>query len=185
MVRVFVWTAAGKQSWGHASLEVNGGTPMGVTYVSWWPRSDHRSKALSLGGDLFCATAFTDRSFFDDVRGEDGRRPSHTVDLPGEDPHRVGLNETAIKAWWSQLRSTGKAKWCTLAPNCSTITAFALTVGGGARFSDMWNRANLIWSPSSVVDYARAIQSGIVSAQQRPGSHAPGQLDGGLPPGGL
>lgn len=185
MIKVLVWLPGRGDSWGHAALDVTGGAPLGSAYVSWWPKGVHTSKSLSIASELFCATAYTDRTFQDDVRGEDGRRPSYTIELPGKDRQAVGLDETAIKAWWKQLTSTGTAKWCTLTPNCSTVAAYALTIGGGDRFSDMWSSANLIWSPSDVADYARAIQIGIASAQRRRAPVSSTQLDGGLPPGGV
>ena len=184
MVRVYVWLSVSSDTWGHAALNVSGGTPLRSAYVSWWPKGDHTSKLMSLGGDLFCATAFSDRNLEDDIAGE-GNRPSHTIELPGKNGQTIGLDETAIKAWWGQLTSTGTAKWCTLTPNCSTIAAYALTHGGGDQFSDMWNSSNLVWSPSAVASYARAIQSGILAAQRRRVPPSSTQLDGGLPPGGV
>ena len=184
MVRVYTWVSGSGDSWGHASLDVTGGFPLGPRYVSWWPKGDSRSKAIGIGGQLFCATAYTNRTYRDDIKGE-GRGPNYTIELPGKSAQMVGLDESAIKAWWIKLTSTGTAEWCTLTANCSTIAAFALTSGGGDQFSDMWNSSNIVWSPSDVADYARAIKVGIESARRRRAQAPSGALDGGLPPGGV
>lgn len=166
MLQVFIWPFLGKDTWGHASLEVRGGEPLGSQYISWWPDSNRRAKSLYLNSNLYCAGAFPDQTFADDVRGEDDHPPSLSITLDGKSSGVVGLDETVIKRWWSALRSNGTAEWCTLAPNCSTIVAYALTRGGGADFSDMWSRSNIVWTPNRVADYARAIRDGMAEARR-------------------
>jgi hypothetical protein len=186
MIEVFVWPFVDKDTWGHASMRVNGGTPLGQEYISWWPNGSRQSKALSLGGNLYCAGAIPNQTFDDDVRGENRTLPGQTIKIEGKTRSSPGLDETAIKAWWRNLTTVGSTKWCTLGPNCSTVVAYGLTVGGASEFSDMWSSSNIVWTPNSVATFARAIRSGIAYARlPRSGAASPRDLDGGVPPGGL
>jgi hypothetical protein len=70
--------------------------------------------------------------------------------------HLDNLNEDAIQVWWDEFRRTHK--WRTLTQNCSTTVAQALDVGGGR---DLTTSAPnpLVWTPSDVEKYARALQN--------------------------
>lgn len=185
MIRVFVWPFRGsKVAWGHAAVEVSGGEPSGSVYISWWPQGvGRRYKAIH--DNLYCVAAIPNRTFADDVAGEDGMQPAETILIEGAGRGRPGLDESAIKAWWNSLRGRGFTDWCTLGPNCSTVAAYALAKGGGDRFSNVWRDARWVWSPPSVAYYARSIAEGIRSARLGSSSYAQQELDGGVPAGGV
>jgi hypothetical protein len=190
MIRVFVWPYRGSDvAWGHAAMEVGGGQLSGSVYISWWPESRGRQPKTihgkAINGDLYCVGAIYSRKYADDVKGEDFKPPSQTIIIDGKSPTTIGLDETAIKTWWGKLRGTGTTDWCTLGPNCSTIVAYALHIGGGEMFSSMWSNSNVVWTPNAVADYAKDIRSGIAYARLGPTTNALGDADGGLPPGGL
>jgi hypothetical protein len=169
-------------------MDVGGGTPSGSVYINWWPEvRGHRPttvKGKVVNQNLYCVGAIYNRKYSDDVKGEDMRPPSITVEIPGKSEFDIGLDETAIKAWWAKLRRTGTTDWCSLGPNCSMIVAYALTKGGGELFSGMWDSSNVVWTPNAVATYAREILAEITNARRGPPANALGDTDGGLPPGG-
>lgn len=161
MVTVFVWNYRGKsEAWGHASMLVNGGTPGGSVYVSWWPEGQGREGSLPFGigdGYLYSVPAINGRTFNDDVQGEDGHHPDHTINLEG-------LDETEIKTWWNKLLNDTQSRWSTLGQNCSTTVARGLMAGGGDKLvkgiGGWWKSWNTVWKPNDVLDYAQAIHDG-------------------------
>jgi hypothetical protein len=50
--------------------------------------------------------------------------------------------------------------WETLSRNCSTVVATALKKGGGDQYAQK-NKANIVWTPTNVLKYARSIQKNI------------------------
>lgn len=148
MITVYVWKPRG-DAWGHASMQVNGGSPSGSLYISWWPRS-------AVAGGKRTVHAIRDREFAHDVHDEK-RNPDHTIIFSA-------LDETAIKKWWGQLQK-GPHMWSTLSLNCSTVVAHAIHAGGGedmvTRFDGWWNNWNIVWKPEDVLDYALTVRSGI------------------------
>lgn len=159
MVNVYIWDFTGKQAnWGHAAVEVTGGSPAGIEYISWWPESAGR-RPKHIHRQLYCAGAIPNRTKADDIRDERAM-PSHVVHLAGVGPQTRGLDETKIKNWWNTLRTSGVTDWCTLGPNCSTIAACALDQGGG-NFVDWFNSTNIVWTPDQVLRYALALERGI------------------------
>jgi len=102
MIRVYIWDYKGSDvAWGHASMKIDGGDPPGSIYISYWPQGAHRDRS-SVSDNLYCVDPIRGRTYNDDVADE-GQAPDHVVTLDG-------LNETAIKKWWS-------AKARTSAPN--------------------------------------------------------------------
>jgi hypothetical protein len=92
------------------------------------------------------------------------------------------LDESAIKSWWNKLINDGQTEWCTLGPNCSTITAFALDAAGAQDLGvDYFSRWNIVWTPNDVRKFAEGIVSAINDA--RAGPPAAGGGDGGVPGG--
>ncbi len=166
MITVFIWTPTDTM-WGHASLLVDGGKPTGSIYLSWWPRQ-------SVGVSL-CSPAHRDRTFNEDVRGE-LRQPEHRIRLKG-------LNETAIKRWWSTSRIRRSREWCTLGPNCSTLVAHALKAGGGDEHVDFQRGLStwaFVWQPMDVFHYATSIRRGLSNPPRRSvadGRRSPGDLN--------
>jgi hypothetical protein len=162
MITVYVWNPHGEDSkMGHASMRVDGGTPPGSVYISYWP--DNRRireygwiQPTNAGQPRvnFSAVAFENRTFDQDVDGE-GRQPDHVMRIGG-------LDETALKTWW-QARRSAAPLWDTTSNNCSTTVAEALRAGGADRFTGVltyWSTHNFIWTPSDIVRYVGVIQRG-------------------------
>jgi hypothetical protein len=177
MITVNIWNYRGSDvAWGHASLQISDGNPGGDIYISYWPQGANRQPS-SVSDRLYCVQAIPDRSFQDDVDAEgqdgDGKLPDHVV-------HIDGLNEGAMRQFWTDILGDANAQWCTLRNNCSTTVANVLYQGGGDDFAgDWWASHNIVWTPNNVLSYALAILGGIAESQQ-----GPSDGDGGLPPGG-
>lgn len=165
MVIVYVWNFLGaKVAWGHASMEVTEGQPAGSFYISWWPSGNGRDPKFpgSKGGLLYSTAALRGRRFDDDCAGEAEdvpevlrnrllydsagralRLPDHAIRIPG-------LNESAIKRWWTDLNRGNDPTWRTLSKNCSTIVARGLSAGGADRRlsgTGWWHSWNVVWHP--------------------------------------
>ena len=160
LVTVYIWNYRGSSTaWGHASLQVDGGTPAGTTYVSWWPSATGRvpkhAGAPGPIGQIYSAPGIQGRKYVDDVQDEE-MPPDHTITLNG-------LDETAIKKWWSDFRN-GTNQWKTLSQNCSTTVAQALKAGGADKYatgvSGWWGSWNFVWTPSDVLRLALLVQQG-------------------------
>jgi hypothetical protein len=153
MLTVYVWNYRGKSdAWGHASMQV------GHNYISWWPQ--HPGQVPSkLHPNIYQSHPFRDRTFADDVEGEKGRQPDHTIRIDG-------LDEEAIKDWWQSFGLSRDGvpfqgplqSWSTLDRNCSTVVATGLRIGGGDAHSDWLKSWNVVWTPKDVLDYAQSIQ---------------------------
>jgi hypothetical protein len=162
MVTVYIWNFRGANvAWGHASMHVTGGDPPGAIYISWWPQNTGRQskipRAPGILQNVYSVPAIVGRTYAADVTDE-GQAPDHTIDLPG-------LDESAIKAWWRTMSTDLNARWTTLGQNCSTTVANALAKGGGDDLTEgvggWWKQWNVVWKPDDVLDYARAIKSGL------------------------
>ena len=72
-----------------------------------------------------------------------------------------GLDEGAIENWWNSFKNSNQ--YSTLGQNCSTTAADALNAGGGLPYAILggYGVPPLVWSPSDVLDYANAINSGL------------------------
>jgi hypothetical protein len=162
MITVYVWdytaTMGKSGNWGHASMEVTGGTPAGTQYYSWWPQSENRQPKLHESIPIYEVLAIRNRTFADDCRDEGDR-------LPKNPDHKItisSLDETKVKAYWQNLLDNDP-KWSTLGQNCSTTVARALMAGGGdskVKLKDWWHQWNVVWAPDDVVRYAVAISAG-------------------------
>jgi hypothetical protein len=153
MITVNIWLPRQGSPKGHASLNLGVGNPQTDVYISYWPNR----AGMTSTERVFCAPAFRDRTYDQDVQGEDGRPPDRLVRLSR-------LNESAIRSWWSGIRRN-YPEWCTLSNNCSTTVARALQAGGGDGWCSipdrLWNTWMLAWEPRGVLEYALAIQRGI------------------------
>jgi len=145
-LKVYVWTYRGKnEAWGHASMELDDGT-----YISWWPEGENRD-SIPFVEDIYTADPIKNRTFAQDVAGEDGRMPDVTISING-------LDENAIAAWWNQFKNDPNNKWETLSQNCSTTVAEALKAGNASTpWWDFWSSWNIVWTPADVEEFARAI----------------------------
>jgi hypothetical protein len=157
MITVYIWGFRESVAWGHASLRVNGGTPPGEIYISWWPESDGQRTKVPGIPQIFTVNAIRGRKYEDDVAGE-GQPPDHVINFSA-------LDETAIKKWWTQLLQGAHPQWSPLIQNCSTIVAHALAAGAGddmvTGFEGWLNSWNTVWKPEDVLNYTWAIQRGI------------------------
>ncbi len=166
MITVYVWnqqhggalgalTGDDDARVGHAAMEISGG-PGEPVYVSWWPRYD------SWGG-IFNGPADRRRNLEMDFRAEGGFASHHHIVIPGvSDGEGVGLDETAMKKWWTawQRNSTYRL----LDRNCSTAVVRGLLAGGAMPYANQTlyiNSDAIVWSPSDVVAIAQACVTGI------------------------
>ena len=145
-LEIYVWNYRGsKEAWGHASMKLDNGT-----YISWWPEGQNRD-SIPFVSDIYTADAIKNRTYVQDVAGEDGRTPDITITING-------LDETAIQQWWNDFRSDSDNKWKTLSQNCSTTIADGLKAGNASTpWWDFWNSWNIVWTPSDIESFARAI----------------------------
>ena len=143
MVLLRIWNSAkqGGGGWGHSTLEVGGVPPAGI-YISWWP------------GDLAGQVpAFAEnKTVAEDLKLEG--QPTMTFQLEG-------LDERAIKVWWMRWRGTSTF-YVWLGQNCSSTVAKALQAGGSEKLASLggWTSNPLMWTPSGLAAYARAIRAG-------------------------
>jgi hypothetical protein len=145
-LKVYVWTYRGKdEAWGHASMELDDGT-----YISWWPEKETLD-SIPFVEDIYTADAIKNRTFAQDVVGEDSKMPDVTISING-------LDENAIAVWWNQFKNDPNNKWKTLSQNCSTTVAEALKAGNASTpWWDFWSSWNIVWTPADVEEFARAI----------------------------
>jgi len=162
MITVYIWKFRGKGvAWGHASLLV------GQTYMSWWPEGQGRI-ASKISNSIYSVYPIRNRTFTDDIRGEDGQYPDHTLLING-------LDEEKIKNWWQSFGLTRDGvlyegpmlPWATLAQNCSTVVARALSIGGGDKYASWTKSWNVVWTPNDVLNYATSIMHGITAERLR------------------
>jgi len=149
LLTVNIWDFRGSsEAWGHASITLDDGT-----HISWWPSPKGREGLLFPALPIYSAPPNENQTMQDDINMEE-QNPSRQIVIKG-------LDENAIKNWWLTYKS--KNKWKTLGPNCSTVTADALAVGGGSKFSILGGGlpVHFIWTPNNVKDYAESIQKGI------------------------
>ena len=150
---VFIWNFLGKDvAWGHASIELDDGT-----YISWWPNHVNR-KEMPLLSDIYCSDAYPNRTFQDDVDGEEGHQPDWRVAVGG-------LDHDKIRTWWAGFKTSHQ--WCTLSQNCSTTVADAIWAGGASGILTPRETANwesvVVWVPNDVLSFAQAIDAHLVS----------------------
>lgn len=153
MVTVFIWNEH-SGAWGHASMRVDGGEPAGSVYISYWPATAGTTR-------IFCSRPGRNRTFENDVAGEDGLQPNHAIRV-------MGLYETRIKSWWRTLmsRTDPDSDWCSLGLNCSAVVAQALNAGHAFEYYDgalAVNSWNMFWSPAGVLAYVNSLVQAIAA----------------------
>lgn len=173
MITVYVWNQAGGGSsgvfWGvdgasvgHAAMQIDGGSPSGQVYVSWWPRRD-------TFGDVLAGTpAHERRTLADEIRDEGGVNPDRTIRIPGrgEGTAGNGLDETAMKTWWADWQRDPQYRL--MDRNCCTTVVRGLLAGHATVYASRTLYINpdaIVWSPSDVVAIADACVSGIAASR--------------------
>jgi hypothetical protein len=170
---VYFWDYVGSTSaFGHASMAVDGGDPGGQYYISWWPdclpngtSADWDSQKQEYFG---MCEPFRSRKLSTDIESESGR-PDHRVLL-------LGLDETAIKSFWTDLMSDPRAQWSATTTNCAAAVAAALNAGGSGNYFnvveqlafDIWWNNSFCWTPKSVHHYALKLQGKLRDADLMP-----------------
>jgi len=169
MIEIFVWLPQGDSAFGHASLRVRG-----HTYISWWPTAPQggvphphtiAEAATALKTNY---PSHANPSFEADKKAEKGRDPV-------SEPPIFGLNEMAIINWWHQFASVRQGKqlpgplpaWRVLDQNCAAVVAMALTIGGGQKYASWSKSHHMVWKPTDVLAYARAIRAGFLKKGAR------------------
>ena len=104
LATVHIWNPTFSGNVGHASMTLNDGT-----YISWWPRGADARIYNSVEG-------MTVGSLDEDASAEE-RDPDRSINVDG-------LDEGAIRVWWSKFRRF-RPKYSFLGQNC------AKTVGDG------------------------------------------------------
>ena len=164
---VYYWKFVGSSSaWGHASMMVDGGDPDGQYYISWWPdcQGSDEKKQQYFG---LCETNRS-RSLKTDIESEHGRADNSVLLL--------GLDETAIKAFWADLTNDPQARWSATKTNCAAAVAAALHAGGSGKYFnvfeelafDIWWNKSFCWDPESVYHYALNLQGKLRDAGLTP-----------------
>ena len=166
---VHIWNYTGtKSAWGHASITLDDGT-----YISWWPRPDHR-----VAGDLpdvFTTPAYQDEDstlLLDEEREGTVSKPKP----PDVEINIHGLCEKNIKKWWDKFRATNQ--WNTRTQNCSTTAADALKAGNADSYIndlDVFTNHHQVWSPADVETYAKAIAAKIAEIEYQTQQDQAGQ----------
>jgi hypothetical protein len=142
MINVYMWPFKGISEWGHASMDVDDGSPPGTCYISWWPDGENISHPDDNIG--YCSDTYTDRKYEIDKKAEGDNEPS-TLSF-------VGLDESKIKAYWLDLLRS-KEQYCTTRFNCSSAVYQALLAGGAAPR----NVTPAFWTPQEVFKYAQEV----------------------------
>jgi hypothetical protein len=133
---VNIWDYQGSTvAWGHASVTLSDGT-----HLSWWPAPDRRERWVWPLGDIYEVAPNKNQSFDRDVELE-GRQPDRQIKISG-------LNEAAIKKWWTGFKDSGE-KWKSISQNCSTVSFLALSKGfSGTIPTNLF--PNAAWTPADV-----------------------------------
>ncbi len=164
---VYIWSHSRSTSWGHSSLQVEGGP-----YISWWPSLDEDrvytidvKKHPTLGSIMKSLIGTTNvykvkhrcqESFIADVMAE-GRQPQYKVRLAD------GVLDTdAIQKWWKGYNYE-KASYHSIKKNCSTTVIRALRAGGSDRHVPIGHKNNPFskytgWEPTDIVSYLRTME---------------------------
>lgn len=164
-VWVYVWDHDRSTSWGHTSLQVDGGA-----YVSWWPSDAERTYTVDrkahprLAGFMkkvvgtSCVYKVQHRcntSYRADAQNE-GREAMAVVEIADG-----VLDTNAIQMWWTGY-NYAKASYHVLKKNCSTTVIRALRAGGGDAHAGI-NAPDFLskrkgWEPTDVLSYLRRME---------------------------
>jgi len=174
-ITVMMWNYVGsKSAFGHASLSVDGGEPSGNWYISWWPNcppggSDAASFWEAQRREYFgLCEPKRSRKLSDDISAENGPPDHHVLVL--------GLDETAVKAFWADLTTDPRAQWSATTTNCAAAVAAALSAGGSDNYIgfveslwfDVFHTNCWSWTPKSVFDYAVLLAQKLRDAGKMP-----------------
>lgn len=167
-VTVYCWDhARGGEgaSWGHSSLQVEGGP-----YISWWPSDDgprnytvdkNKSPLLAklmrkvIGTtNVYKVRHQCNPSLLFDIRDEE-RHPDDVVHIASG-----VLNTEKIKTWWTGYQYES-ASYHTIKKNCSTTVIRALRAGGsdkllGRLTVDFFSKQTG-WEPTDIMAYLRLL----------------------------
>lgn len=151
MNKVYCWYPK-QPNIGHASLDISFGAGGGkAEYVSWWPQG-RGSKGTPGATALKFAERFSAAtpSFAHDVAAE-GRQPDRAVVIDC-------LDENRMRAKYYEMK---KDPTYNLAiENCAYAVANVLMAGGAWLSIDCMTYAKkVVWTPSSVLDFALVINS--------------------------
>jgi hypothetical protein len=165
---VYYWRFVGSsEAFGHASMTVDGGDPGPQVYVSWWPHcpgGDDSKKREYFGS----CEPWRSRTLKKDIESENGQPDGRVVLL--------GLDETAIKAFWADLMRDSRAEWSATTTNCAAAVAAALHAGGSGKYFnileelafDIWWNQSFCWDPTAVYHYAIKLQGKLRDAGLTP-----------------
>ncbi len=172
MITVYVWDSAGggstgafvgveSASVGHAAMEIGGGEPAGVIYISWWPRHD------TFYDVLVGTPAHTRRTLGQEIRDE-GLQPAHRILIPGQGEGRAGngLDESAIKEWWREWQRDTTYRLADR--SCCTTIVRGLLAGGAMMYAGFTldiNSDAIVWGPGDVVAIANACVTGVAASR--------------------
>lgn len=173
MITVYVWDSAGGGSTGgfvgiegaavgHAAMEISGGEPAGVIYVSWWPRVD------TYWGALTGTPAHAHRTLSQEIYDEGGLEPAHSICIPGQGEGRSGngLDQSAMKEWWKEWQRDTTYRLADR--SCCTTIVRCLLSGGAEAYASRTlfiNPDAIVWGPSDVAAIANASASGIAASR--------------------
>lgn len=184
MIHVYVWDFKGKDiAWGHASMKVQD------YYISWWPNTrdgaitkriefdyyagqpiDNTESAtrntetfgIDIHRSIYSAHPMVNRTYEEDIAGERGEDPNHTISLKGLDEEKIINYWKGISIWADpELHGPPAHPWSTLGWNCSKVVAECLKKGGGDKYASWLKRKNMIWAPKDVKEYAASIKKGL------------------------
>ena len=145
VVKVNIWNYHSLESnVGHASLNIGGNL-----YISWWPQSGKRGRALVRKVPAV-------RMTYDEDCKKEGGIEDMSVNVLGD------INEAAIRRWWQQLLQSGKEYHLTNF-NCCTVVYEALKAGGALNRLTMdrrqfWRESRL-WLPHNITDFSMELRT--------------------------
>jgi hypothetical protein len=126
MIIVNVWE-------GHASFVTNPGAGMPKTTVSWWPRYGELAILDSEPYVMPYATELMVEAGTDQKRYQIFTLNDYADGVPGAREH-VGLDLTAIHAWWQQWQS---GRYRLLDHNCCCTVMCGLIAGGARQYTGL------------------------------------------------
>jgi hypothetical protein len=145
---------------GHAAMEIAGGDPAGVVYVSWWPRAE------TFWNALVGTPAHAQRTLEQEIAAECAP-PDHRIRIPGlGDGHAGnGLDQTAMKAWWQAWQRDSTYRL--VDRSCCTTIVRGLLAGQAERYTGtiLINPSAVVWGPGDVVAIADACAAGVAAAR--------------------
>jgi hypothetical protein len=150
LLDVYVWRPRPGDAFGHSAIILADGTN-----ISWWPGNPRTPKYPHCGcarDNIYSAPNIPNQKVLD---GPDSAQAieEHPPDAV---VHLGLLNEAAILAWWDKYKANNHT-WDSLSPNCSTIVAEALLVGGAPPVTGLpifGASGQGVWSPVDIEIFA-------------------------------